>query len=147
MEEEIARLRAETLPESGARDALLAAHGYEPAVGGIRKAELLRRPGITLAELCALEGRELPDAFVARRAEIEIKYEGYIQKQLAEVARQSAAERRRIPPDIDYTQIRGLRTEAVQKLTALRPETVGRASRVSGVSPADIAVLLLYLKG
>ena len=147
VEEEIARLRAETLPESGARDALLAAHGYEPAVGGIRKAELLRRPGITLAELCALEGRELPDAFVARRAEIEIKYEGYIQKQLAEVARQSAAERRRIPPDIDYTQIRGLRTEAVQKLTALRPETVGRASRVSGVSPADIAVLLLYLKG
>ena len=132
---------------TGARDALLAAHGYEPAVGGIRKAELLRRPGITLAELCALEGRELPDAFVARRAEIEIKYEGYIQKQLAEVARQSAAERRRIPPDIDYTQIRGLRTEAVQKLTALRPETVGRASRVSGVSPADIAVLLLYLKG
>ena len=57
------------------------------------------------------------------------------------------ATRRRIPPDIDYTQIRGLRTEAVQKLTALRPETVGRASRVSGVSPADIAVLLLYLKG
>ena len=59
----------------------------------------------------------------------------------------TSARRRRIPPDIDYTQIRGLRTEAVQKLTALRPETVGRASRVSGVSPADIAVLLLYLKG
>ena len=146
VEDELSRLRGETLPQSGARDALLVKNGYEPVAGGIRKAELLRRPGVTLADIYALEGCTPPDAFAARRAEIEIKYEGYIQKQLAEVARQSAAEHRRIPPDVDYSRIRGLRLEAAQKLSAMRPETVGRASRISGVSPADVAVLLLYLK-
>ena len=146
VEDELSRLRGETLPQSGARDALLVKYGYEPVAGGIRKAELLRRPGVTLADIYALEGYTPPDAFAARRAEIEIKYEGYIQKQLAEVARQSAAEHRRIPPDIDYSRIRGLRLEAAQKLSAMRPETVGRASRISGVTPADVAVLLLYLK-
>lgn len=146
VEDELSRLRGETLPQSGARDALLVKYGYEPVAGGIRKAELLRRPGVTLADIYALEGCTPPDAFAARRAEIDIKYEGYIQKQLAEVARQSAAEHRRIPPDVDYSRIRGLRLEAAQKLSAMRPETVGRASRISGVSPADVAVLLLYLK-
>ena len=82
---------------------------------------------------------------MAFRAQTEIKYEGYIKKQLAQVERFKAAESKKLPPDIDYLSIRGLRTEAAQKLHRLRPESVGRASRVSGVSPADIAVLLVYL--
>ena len=82
---------------------------------------------------------------VTLTAQIGIKYEGYIKRELAEVARQEKLETRRLPQDIDYMAIRGLRIEAAQKLTAIRPMTIGQASRISGVSPADIGVLLIYL--
>ena len=156
VEDELSRLRGETLPQSGARDALLVKYGYEPVAGGIRKAELLRRQGVTLADIYALEGYTPPDAFAARRAEIEIKYEGYIQKQLAEVARQSAAEHRRIPPDVDYSRIRGLRLEAAQKLSAMRPETAPRFAhfrrvprrrrRAAAVSEGAKALMPTYMR-
>ena len=77
--------------------------------------------------------------------EVDIKYEGYVKKQLAEVARTEKLENRRLPEDIDYSLIKGLRIEATQKLSKIRPRTVGQASRISGVNPADISVLLIYL--
>jgi tRNA uridine 5-carboxymethylaminomethyl modification enzyme len=85
------------------------------------------------------------DQNLLNRAETEIKYSGYIKRQLAEVERFKKLEEKQLPGDIDYTSIRGLRIEAAQKLQKLRPENVGRASRISGVSPADISVLLIYL--
>ena len=77
--------------------------------------------------------------------EINIKYAGYVNKQLSEVARQRKLETKLLPTDIDYTNIKGLRIEAVQKLNNIRPRTIGQAARISGVNPADISVLLIYL--
>ena len=79
------------------------------------------------------------------RAEIEIKYAGYIKRQLQQAEQFKKMEEKPIPADTDYSAIRGLRLEAVQKLSAIRPESIGRASRISGVSPADISVLMIYL--
>ena len=77
--------------------------------------------------------------------EIRIKYEGYIRRELAEVERAAKLEEKKLPEDIDYTAISGLRLEAAEKLTAVRPMNIGQASRISGVSPADVSVLLIYL--
>ena len=82
---------------------------------------------------------------VKNTVEVNIKYEGYIKKQKAEIARMEKLEEKRLPADIDYKSLRGLRIEAAQKLDAFRPMTVGQASRISGVNPADISVLLIYL--
>ncbi len=127
-------------------DDLYESCGYERSGMGIRKSELLRRPYITIDDVMRLSGEEgkYPRSLLSR-AETEIKYSGYIKRQLAEVERFSKLEGKLIPADIDYTQIKGLRLEASQKLSKLRPESVGRASRISGVSPADISVLLIYL--
>ena len=78
--------------------------------------------------------------------EIQIKYEGYIQKQLMQVEQMRKLESKQLPEQIDYTQIRGLRLEAIEKLQRVRPYNIGQASRISGVSPADISVLLIYLE-
>ena len=113
---------------------------------GASLADLLRRPGITYELLAALdENRPSLTRAEALSTEVQIKYEGYINRQLAEVARQERLETRALPADMDYTKVTGLRLEAAQKLQALRPLTVGQASRISGVSPADISVLLIYL--
>ncbi len=142
---EIKRLSLLTLRSGPALDALLVSKGYEQSASGIRASELLRRPYITVRDIYALEGRTEFDARTAERAEIEIKYEGYIKKQLAEVERFSKLEQKRLPEDVDYSRIKGLRIEAQQKLNKLRPESIGRASRISGVSPADVSVLLIWL--
>ncbi len=142
---EIDRLTRLTIKAGEKLNALLVSKGYETAQNGIRAAELLRRPYITVRDIYALEGREAYDARIAERAEIAIKYEGYIKKQLAEVERFSKLEEKRLPPDTDYSAIKGLRLEAQQKLNKLRPESIGRASRISGVSPADVSVLLIWL--
>ena len=113
---------------------------------GISLADLVRRPQITYEELSELDGeRPVLSYREAMAVEVEIKYEGYVKKQLSEVARTAKLESKRLPSDIDYTKIKGLRLEAVSKLLAMRPQTVGQASRISGVSPADISVLLIYL--
>ena len=83
---------------------------------------------------------------VGEQAAIQIKYEGYITIQMKQVEKARKLERKSIPRDLDYKEIRGLRLEAIQKLDAVRPETVGQAQRISGVSPADISVLLVYLE-
>ena len=82
---------------------------------------------------------------VITTAEVTIKYEGYIKRQISEVARREKLEERRIPEDVEYSTIKGLRIEAAQKLAKIRPLTIGQASRISGVNPADISVLLIYL--
>ena len=142
---EIERLSHLTLKAGKKLNELLVSKGYEPGESGIRASELLRRPYITVRDIYALEGRTEYDSRIAERAETEIKYEGYIKKQLAEVERFAKLEEKRLPPDVDYSTVKGLRLEAQQKLNKLRPESIGRASRISGVSPADVSVLLIWL--
>jgi tRNA uridine 5-carboxymethylaminomethyl modification enzyme len=120
--------------------------GLEPVKSGVSLADLLRRPQITYKDLSSLDVRrpELPPE-VIQTVETDVKYAGYIKRELAEVERQKQLENKFIPEDMDYGKIKGLRLEAGQKLTKFRPATVGQASRISGVSPADISVLLMYL--
>jgi tRNA uridine 5-carboxymethylaminomethyl modification enzyme len=129
-------------------NAYLASLGTAPIKVGVKLADLLRRPEVTYENLAPLDPHrpQLPWG-VTFTAQIDIKYEGYIKRELAEVARQEKLETSRLPTDIDYTAIRGLRIEAQQKLSAIRPMNIGQASRISGVSPADIGVLLIYLDG
>ena len=109
-------------------------------------ADLLRRPQITYADLAPFDPArpELPHV-VTEQAEIRLKYAGYIQRQLRQVAEMKKLEDRPLPPDLDYEAIGGLRLEARQKLAQIRPRNLGQASRVAGVSPADVAVLMVYL--
>ena len=109
--------------------------------------ELLRRPEMTYAALAPIDPtRPALDSAVARTAEISVKYEGYIKRELAEVERQKKLEEKRLPDDIDYGAVLGLRTEAAEKLEKIRPANIGQASRISGVNPADVSVLLIYLQ-
>ena len=113
---------------------------------GISLAELLRRPALDYDTLAPLDKERptLPRG-VRMTAEISIKYEGYIKRQLAEVNRRAKLEEKKIPEDIDYSLVKGLRLEAASKLAQVRPLTIGQASRISGVSPADISVLMIYI--
>lgn len=122
-------------------------HNETPLRSGATLADLLRRPNISYAELLEID-QNRPDLPPDARLTIEsdVKYAGYAARQLAEVKRQSRLEEKQLPADIDYRQIKGLRIEAAQKLATIRPRTVGQASRISGVNPADISVLLIHLK-
>ena len=108
---------------------------------GMKLAEMLARPGVTYADIEKISpaAQSLPEE-VREQAEIQIKYAGYIKKQAAQVARFKGVESKHLPPDFDYARIPGLRIEARAKLNALKPENIGQASRISGVSPADISV-------
>ena len=119
--------------------------GLDHVKSGVSLGDLLRRPQLTYDELENLDtNRPQLSQGVIKTVEVDIKYEGYIKRELNEVARQEKLEDKKLPVDIDYTQIKGLRLEAGQKLQKIKPLTVGQASRISGVSPADITVLLLY---
>ncbi|MGQ9512251.1 tRNA uridine-5-carboxymethylaminomethyl(34) synthesis enzyme MnmG [Thermodesulfitimonas sp.] len=146
IEREVARLREVVVPREVA-GALLGDKGGRALERSYRAAELLRRPEIGYQDLVAagiLGGGVAPD--VAAEAENQIKYEGYIRQQVAEVARFRKMEEKRIPADIDYDRIGGLSNEAKEKLKAIKPLSVGQAARISGVSSSDIAALLIYLK-
>lgn len=120
--------------------------GEEDVASGVSLADLLRRPRVTYAELAQIDvSRPTLPAGVARTAEIDVKYAGYIKRELAQVERQKKLEEKHLPDGINYSEMQGLRLEARQKLGKIRPQTVGQAARISGVSPADISVLLLYL--
>ena len=110
--------------------------------------ELLRRPGVTYEALMSLSGagESVDDIAVAQQVEIATKYSGYIERQHEEVARHAAQETQRLPENLDYGTVRGLSIEVQQKLNQQRPETIGQAARVSGVTPAAIALLLVHLK-
>ena len=142
---EKARLEATHLGPD-AVNLLLDAMGLERVKSGVSLGDLLRRPQITYEDLTSIDIRRpvLPPE-VIKTVETDVKYAGYIKRELAEVERQKKLEDKYIPEDIDYSKIKGLRLEAGQKLAKFRPATVGQASRISGVSPADISVLLMYL--
>ena len=125
---------------------LLAERNLEPVRSGVSLGDLLRRPQLSYDDLTVID-RERPilPPEVIRTVETDVKYAGYIKRELSEVERQKKLEDKHLPVDLDYEKIKGLRIEATQKLTKFRPATVGQASRISGVSPADISVLLLYL--
>ena len=147
IDREIARLKKLVFPPSEAVLDVLNSVNCTPIKTGIHADELLKRPEITYEILAPIdEDRpELPND-VCEQVEISIKYEGYINRQLAQAQQFSKLENKKLPKDIDYTKIEGLRLEARQKLDKVRPVSLGQASRISGVSPADIAVLLIYLK-
>ena len=140
------RLESIHLSPTEANNRLLAALGQPALETGISLADLLRRPGIDYASLAPLDpGRPPLSRRVTASVEITIKYAGYIKRQLAEVKRLEKREAFRLPADLDYAKITGLRIEAAQKLQKLHPLTLGQATRISGVSPADIGVLMIYL--
>lgn len=126
---------------------ILVSHETSPVSTGVRLADLLRRPQLTYEALTAVD-TERPDlpAAVFETVEVELKYEGYIKRQKADIAEMRRLESKKLPQDVEYTQIIGLRTEAQEKLDKVKPENIGQASRISGVSPADISVLLIWLK-
>ena len=126
---------------------ILAERGSAPLKHGLPAAELLKRPEVYYDDLIAVGvgNAELP-ANVREQVEVQIKYEGYIKMQMDQVIRMEKIENRRLPEDLDYSLITGLRNEAKQKLNNIKPVSVGQASRISGVSPADISVLLVYLE-
>ena len=144
-EVEIQRLES-TYLSPAVMNPFLAAHGEEPAKSGQSLADLLRRPAVSYADLSAIDpDRPRLPVSSALTVEVSVKYAGYIRRELSEVARQERLEERHLSPDLDYTTIKGLRIEAAQKLQKIHPLTVGQASRISGVNPADISVLLIYL--
>ena len=144
---EIRRLEHTGVPGSDALNALLAEKGTAPVDSGCRLIDLLRRPQLTYGDLAPFDAERpaLPDD-VREQVEITVKYEGYIQRQQRQVAEFEKLERRQLPPDMDYSCIQGLRLEAREKLSALRPLNVGQAGRISGVSPADVAALMIWLQ-
>ena len=144
-EQECRRL-SETHLSPARANPFLEAAGASPVANGVSLAELLRRPGVTYEALGAIDpDRPVLSRRVTATVEVSIKYAGYIQRELAEVERSRKLEQKRLPADLDYLHLKGLRIEAAQKLDRVRPLTVGQASRISGVNPADIAVLLIYL--
>ena len=143
---EIRRLEATGIPESAALNALLTAKQTAPVRGSARLSDLVRRPQLAYDDLAPFDPtRPALPAAVREAVEIQMKYAGYIARQQKQVEEFHRAESRLLPPDIDYSEIQGLRVEARQKLGEIRPLSVGQASRISGVSPADVAVLLIWL--
>lgn len=145
VEDEIARLRATHYSPEHCNP-FLTAHGMPPVGSGVSLADLLRRPDLTYEMLAEIDPTRpsLPPRVIIT-VEVSVKYEGYIKRQISEVQRHEKLEAKRLPENLDYSAIRGLRLEAAQKLGQIRPLTIGQASRISGVNPADISVLLIYL--
>lgn len=146
VQNEIERAERTTIKPSKELNALLVECETSPLEHATFLADLIRRPRVTYEMLAPFDPtrQEIPRA-VKQKVEIEIKYEGYIKRQLSEVARLSKLESKKLPPDINYHEIKGLRLEARQKLDKVRPENLGQASRISGVSPSDISVLMISL--
>ena len=136
-----------SLPPTPARDAWLTAHGQPTPANGVTPAELLRRPNITLAQVAELAPEVLNAPANAReQAEITLKYEGYLAKEEAQIHKARSMENMLLPDDTPYAEVTGLRLEARQKLAAQRPRSLAAAGRIPGVSPADVAVLMIYLE-
>ncbi len=145
--DEVARLETVTVPPSEAVNALLTSLGSTPLASGAHMAELLRRPEVGYEALSAIDPtRPALSRAVCRTVEVQVKYEGYIRRERSEAEKMAKLDGKKLPPDIDYLALRGLRIEAAQKLAEVRPLNVGQAARISGVNPADITVLLIYLK-
>lgn len=141
------RVEGLSIPKSDALDELLVSRETSPMEKGVKMIELLRRPQIDYEALAPFD-KNRPDlpGEIFEQVEIDIKYEGYIKRQQQQIKEMHRLEVKRIPENIKYSDITGLRLEAIEKLEKIRPETVGQASRISGVSPADISVLLIFLE-
>ena len=147
IDREISRLKNTIIGASGKIQDFLKAHESAPLKTGVTLAELICRPELSYETLSEIDPeREFLPADVLEQVEIEIKYEGYIERQLKQVEHYKKMEKKKIPADLDYNDVGSLRLEARQKLIAYKPISVGQASRISGVSPADISVLLVYLE-
>ncbi len=147
VDREIRRLESSGVPASDALNAMLQSRESAPVANSARLADLLRRPQVTYEDLAPFDADrpQLPGA-VTQEVEIQLKYAGYLARQLKQVEDFKREESRMLPSDIDYQTIAGLRLEARQKLSEIRPMSIGQAGRISGVSPADIAVLLIWLE-
>ena len=147
IEAEKIRLEATSLNPTDALNAKLVAMGTTPAKKSVTLAELIRRPELCYSKVVQLDPPEIPLSGQAQETvEIDIKYSGYIDKQNKQAGKMKNLEERLLPDSIDYSSISGLCLEARQKLSQIKPATLGQAMRISGVSPADISVLLIYLK-
>lgn len=146
IEEEIKRLEKTVIPPSERVNRYLKKMNSTLIASGIKINELLKRPEITYDSLKEIDDN-MPDLSYAEKEQVSIaiKYEGYIKRQIAQVEQFKKLEKRKLPKDINYEEIKGIRIEARQKLNKVKPESVGQASRIEGVSPADISVLLIYL--
>ena len=143
---EIKRLNSVLLAPGDEINALLESAGTAPLTTGIRMSELIKRPQVSYDMLAPFDkGRPPLSRSVREKVEVEIKYEGYIARQRAQVNEMLRLEGKKIPENIDYNDVYGLRLEAREKLDKVRPADIGQASRISGVSPADVSVLLIYL--
>ncbi len=143
---ELERAARTVFPPSEKLNAILVSRGTSPVSSGVRLADLLRRPELDYEALAEIDcdRPEYPQS-VFENVEIELKYEGYIRRQKADIAEMRRLEQKLLPKKINYAEISGLRTEAQEKLQKVRPANIGQASRISGVSPADISVLLIWL--
>lgn len=147
IDKEIERLKNTVIGAAKENQQFLEAHGSATLKTGTNLAELMCRPELSYKILAEIDSKREPlPEDVVEQVEIEIKYEGYIERQLRQVEQYKKMEKKRIPVDLDYNDISSLRLEARQKLIAYKPVSVGQASRISGVSPADISVLLVYLE-
>lgn len=146
IDEEIKRLKTATIGTTPQVQAFLEQHNSTLLKSGMTLEELLKRPEICYNELKEIDTKqpELPEA-VTQQVEISIKYEGYIKRQLQQVEQFKKLEKKKLSLDFDYSQVPNLRKEAIQKLNEYQPASIGQASRISGVSPADVSVLLVYL--
>ncbi len=146
--EEIKRISKTVIPPSEEINKILVSRETSPLSTGAKLIELLRRPQISYADLTSIDKtRPSLDQNIFEQVEIEVKYEGYIEKQLRQVAQLQKLENKKLPSEFDYAEIKGLRLEAQEKLNKIKPKSIGQASRISGVSPADINVLLIWLSG
>ena len=147
IEDEIKRLNSIIISPNAKTNKILKELKTTEIKTGIKLADLLRRPEINYEDLGKLDEKRIDLPFdVIEQVSIQIKYEGYISKQLKQVEKFKKMENMKIPDDLDYNLIKGLRLEAVQKLMEIKPNSLGQASRISGVSPADISVLMIYLE-
>ncbi|MBD5088700.1 MAG: tRNA uridine-5-carboxymethylaminomethyl(34) synthesis enzyme MnmG [Clostridiales bacterium] len=147
IQEELTRVEKATVGGNAKVNAILEANGSTPLNSGATIAELIRRPELTYEMLEEIDTKRKPlPKDVIEQVNINLKYEGYIKRQMKQVEHFKKLENKKIPESLDYNQVYSLRIEAKQKLQAIRPASVGQASRISGVSPADISVLLVYLE-
>ncbi|MBP5167943.1 MAG: tRNA uridine-5-carboxymethylaminomethyl(34) synthesis enzyme MnmG [Oscillospiraceae bacterium] len=147
VEQEVIRLEHTFLPPTEALNTYLSSCGTTPMQSGASLADLIRRPQVHYLDLAPFDpSRPVLNKAIVNEVEITLKYEGYIQRQLKQVEEFARLEAKTIPVDLNYDVVTGLRLEAREKLKKIRPENFGRASRISGVSPADISVLMIYLE-
>ena len=144
---EVRRLESNGVPTSPALNEMLSSRDTAPVANSARLADLLRRPQVSYADLAPFDAdRPVLSEAITNEVEIQIKYAGYLERQQRQVEEFRKEESRLLPADMDYESITGLRLEARQKLAEIRPLSIGQAGRISGVSPSDIAVLLIYLE-